>query len=52
MFGYFITFALNFIVACFIYDDPSVLKPFEHSLLILAFIILVDLWKKKQRATR
>ncbi|GED28763.1 hypothetical protein BAG01nite_48650 [Brevibacillus agri] len=49
MFG---TFALNFIVAYFIYDDPSILKPFVHSVLILALIVLVDLFKKKQRATR
>ncbi len=49
MLGYFITFILNFIVAYFIYDESSYVKPLIHSVFILALIVLVDLIKQNKK---
>lgn len=46
---YFITFILNFIVAYFIYDDSSFLKPFIHSVFILILVAGMDLISKKKK---
>lgn len=46
---YFITFILNFIVAYFIYDDSSFLKPFIHSVFILILVAGMDLISKNKK---
>ncbi len=46
---YFITFILNFIVAYFIYDDSSFLKPFIHSVFILILVVGMDLIFKSKK---
>lgn len=46
--GYFITFVLNLIVAYFIYDQSSYVKPLLQSIFIVALIVIMDLITKKK----
>jgi len=46
---YFITFILNFIVAYFIYEDSSFLKPFIQSVFILILVAGMDLISKNKK---
>jgi len=52
MWGYFITFIFNFILAYFIYDDSSYVKPLMHSISIMALVVIMDLIRnnKKKRS--
>ncbi|RCX20704.1 hypothetical protein DFP94_103437 [Fontibacillus phaseoli] len=49
MLGYFITFAFNFIVAYFIYDESGYVKPLIHSILILIVVVIMDLIMKNKK---
>lgn len=47
-FGYFITFILNLIVAYFIYDQSSYVKPLLQSIFIVALIVIMDFITNKK----
>ncbi|ERI11193.1 hypothetical protein HMPREF0083_00751 [Aneurinibacillus aneurinilyticus ATCC 12856] len=47
--GYFIFFILNFILAYFIYDESSYVKPLEHSILLLIVVVIMDLITKNKK---
>lgn len=47
-FGYFITFILNLIVAYFIYDQSSYVKPLLQSIFIVALILIMDFITNKR----
>ncbi len=42
MWKYLFFFIANFIVACFIYDEPTFVKPFLQSFLLLILIVVID----------
>ncbi|WP_179212436.1 hypothetical protein [Brevibacillus brevis] len=48
IFGYFITFILNLIVAYFIYDQSSYVKPLLQSIFIVALIVIMDFITNKK----
>lgn len=47
--SYFITFAFNFILAYFIYDDSGFLKPLIHSIFIVILVAGMDFILKVKR---
>lgn len=47
-FGYLLTFILNLIVAYFIYDQSSYVKPLLQSIFIVALIVIMDFITNKK----
>ncbi|HBZ82628.1 MAG TPA: hypothetical protein DEP07_19875 [Brevibacillus sp.] len=48
-FGYFITFILNLILAYFIYDQSSYVKPLMQSIFIVVLIVLMDFFTRTSK---